>query len=521
MARTFACCGMALLLCVLNAASASAAGDRRIIDAVKRGDKNAVRSLIAQKVDVNATEPDGTTALFYAVDRGDVETVDLLLAAHAGVKLLNRYDVGPLSVAAVNGSAAVIDRLLKAGADANSAMPGSETALMTASRGGTPETVRTLVAHGANVNAKEKVRGQTALMWAAIENNVPVIQELLKAGADIKVRAHEPSPLEHNSGVVGFGVDPELDKESRDSLTALLFAVRQGNMEATKVLLDAGADVNDVAADGSGAVVIALINANYELADFLLDRGADMNAAKGGWTPLHQAVRTRRLNIGNLPAPVPSGKMSNLVFTKKLIARGADVNARLTKEFKDFYRNRMKRVGATPLLLATKTADAEMIRLLLDSGADPVIPTLEGTTPLMAASGVGIGVPGEDDGGEDAPVLEAVAMLLERDKNVAATNSKGETALHGAAKRGNLELIQILVAKGAKLDARTFPGKIVSPWTPKEGLLPLEFAQGKNETVRRVSPKAVVLMKQMMTEQGIALPSDLVDYSIVEKAEKK
>ena len=517
MARTFARCGMSLLLCALTAGSASAAADRRLADAAKRGDKTAIRTLIAQKVDVNTAEPDGTTALFYAADRGDVEAVDLLLAANANVKAANRYGVTPLSVAAVNGNAVLLQRMLKAGADPNVALPGGETALMTASRSGTPETIRALIAAGADVNAKDKVRGQTALMWAAIDNNVPVIKELVKAGADIKARAHEPEGVFAKSDVMGFQTENQFDKKAKDTLTALLFAVRQGSFEATKALLEAGADVNELAGDGSGAVVIALINAHYELADLLLDRGADVNAAKSGWTPLHQVVRTRRLNIGNLPAPVPSGSMSSAAFAKKLIGRGANVNARMTREFHDFYRNRMKRLGATPLLLATKTADVEMIRLLLDSGADPLIGTDEGTTPLMAASGVGISVPGEDDGGEDAPVLEAVAMLLERDKNVTATNAKGETALHGAAKRGNLELIQILVAKGARLDARTFPGKINSPWTPKEGLLPLEFAQGKNETVRRVSPKAVVLMKQMMTERGIPLPPDLVDYSIVEK----
>lgn len=517
MARTFVCCGMTLLICVLGPGSASGAAERRVVDAAKRGDSGAIRSLIAQRVDVNAAEPDGTTALFYAADRGDVEAVDLLLAAHADAKVVNRYGVSALSVASVNGGAAIIERLLKAGADANTAMPGGETVLMTAARAGTPETIRALVAHGANVNAKENVRGQTALMWASIENNVPVIRELIKAGADIRARAQEPAGNFVHSDVMGFQTADQFQKGAKASLTPLLFAVRQGSREAAQALLDAGADVNEVAADGSGTVVIALINAHYELADLLLDRGAEINASKSGWTPLHQVVRTRRLNIGNLPAPVATGTLSSLAFARKLVARGANVNARMTKEFHDYYRNRMKRVGATPLLLASKTADVEMMRLLLESGADPMIGTEEGTTPLMVSSGVGISVPGEDDGGEGAPVLEAVAMLLERDKNVTATNAKGETALHGAAKRGNVELIQILVGKGAKLDARTFPGKISSPWTPKEGLLPLEFAQGKNETVRRVSPKAVVLMKQMMVERGIALPSDLVDYGIIEK----
>ncbi len=517
MARTFACCGIALLLCGLGAGAAGAATDRPLVDAVKRGDREAVRALVAQRVDVNAAEPDGTTALFYAADRGDVETVNVLVAARADVKAVNRYGVSALSVASVNGNAAIIARLLDAGADANTAMPGGETVLMTAARAGTPDTIRALLAHGADVNAKEKVRGQTALMWASIENNVPVIRELIKAGADVRARAHEPAGNFVKSDVMGFQTAEQFDKAAKPSLTPLLFAVRQGNVEAAKVLLDAGADVNDVAADGSGAVVIALINAHYELADLLLDRGADVNASKSGWTPLHQAVRTRRLNIGNLPGPVATGTMSSLAFARKLVARGANVNARMTREFHDYYRNRMKRTGSTPLLLAAKTADVEMMRLLLDNGADPMLATDEGTTPLMTASGVGISVPGEDDGGEDAPVVEAVAMLLEHDKNVAATNAKGETALHGAAKRGNVELIQILVGKGARLDARTFPGKITSPWTPKEGLLPLEFAQGKNETVRRVSPKAVVLMKQMMTERGISLPPDLTDYGIIEK----
>src|SRR5207249_9768 len=168
--------------------------------------------------------------------------------------------------------------------------------------------------------------------------------------------------------------------------TAFLFAVRSGRIEAVRALLDAGARIDETAPDGTNALVIAAVNAHWELGALLLDRGADPNAAAQGWTPLHQVARTRTLNIGQFPYPVPTGRLTGLDLARKLIERGANVNARMTKEIVDGYRNRFNRVGATPLLLAAKGADVEMIRLLAANGADHRLANVQNTTPLMAAA---------------------------------------------------------------------------------------------------------------------------------------
>ena len=358
------------------------------------------------------SEPDGTTPLHLAVRRNDTERVDALLRAGADAKAATRYGVTPLYLACVNGNAAMIEKLLAAGADANTALPEGETALMTAARTGSVPAIKALLAHGASVNAKEGWKGQTALMWAAAENNAAAAKALIDAGADIKARS--------KSG----------------AFSAYLFAARAGHIDAARVLLDAGADINEKLPDGTSALLLAILNAHYEAAAFLVDRGADPNADAQGWAPLHQVVWSRRPNTGsNIPGAVPTGSLDSLDLVRKLLQHGANVNARQQKEPKDGFRNMLNRIGATPFLLAAKSVDLPLMRLLLEHGADPALTTEDGTTALMAAAGVGIWAPGENPG-TDEEALAAVKFVYEAKGGLATDVDKnGETALHGAIYR--------------------------------------------------------------------------------------
>ena len=216
-----------------------------------------------------------------------------------------------------------------------------------------------------------------------------------------------------------------------------MFAVRAGHLDAVRVLLEAGANVNDTLSDGQSVLVVATANANWELADYLLYKGADPNRAGAGWNALHQTVRTRRMNLNfGLPGPIPSGTVDSVDVIKKMLAKGMDVNARMTRNgMKDGQRNRFNRLGATAFLLAAKITDVEAMKILLEAGANPNIKSAENTTPLMVAAGVDIWNPGEDGGsltGQENEVLEAVRMCVALGNDVNAVNDLGVMALHGA-----------------------------------------------------------------------------------------
>src|SRR5205085_12510909 len=264
-----------------------------------------------------------------------------------------------------------------------------ETPLMTVSRSGKIDAIKVLVAHGANPNTRDG-RGQTALMWAAARNNPAAVKLLLELGADMKLRTSSaPSGRGERMSV--------FNAPAPTGFTALLFAVRAGTIDATRALLDAGADVNDQLSDGESALVVATANAHWELADLLLDRGADPNAAGAGWSALHQTVHSRRPNLGYTPGPVATGTLDSIEVVRKLIARGVNVNARMTKNgMKDGQRNRVNRLGATAFFLAAKNTDFEVMRILVDAGADARIPSADGTTPLMVAAGLAMWYVGED-----------------------------------------------------------------------------------------------------------------------------
>ena len=481
---------------VTAAGSASA-----LIEAVRKGDATAVRLLLQQGVDVNAPSADGTTALHWAVHRNDGKTVDDLLRVGAKANATNRYAVAPLLLACENGNAAIVERLLAAGAAPSTAWRGGETALLTAARSGSARAVTALLARGADVNHRETTRGQTALMWAAAEGQVDVIRTLVAHGADLSARASGPRPRtggDTTSNVKGI-VLRVAGAKRLDALTPLLFAVRRGQIGAVQALLEFGAPVNDIAPDGRTALALAITNAHYELAALLLAKGADPNISIDGWSPLHQVVATSNPSTHLLPGAAVTGALPALALAERLIAQRADVNVVVTKAIDDESSGRST-VGATPLFIAAARLDAMMIRFLLSNGANQEIAASDGTTPVMAAAGVF-----EDNRPDDAdprPRLAAVTVLMERGGDVNVVNNKGETALHGAARRGATEVAQLLIEHGARLDQKT----------KKLGLTPLAIAEGKecalgcrDGLTGVVRPELAKVLRQAMQERGIPI----------------
>jgi uncharacterized protein len=424
----------------------------------------------------SAGRTDGTTPLHEAAHVDDIQTMTRLIAAGADVKAANRYGVTPLWLACLNGSAAAIELLLNAGADANAVLPGGETVLMTAARTGKLDAVNALLRHGAAVDAKEDWRGQTALMWAAAEGHAAVIEALLARGADVHAR-------------------------SNGGFTALLFAAREGQIAATKALAAAGANLNDSIPSstpidepapeettpgppeaGLNVFLLAAANAHFELAAWLLDQGVDANTAPRGWTALHQISWVRKMGIAgsNDPAPPGSGNLTSLEFARKLVAKGADVNARATKR-PQMGLTTLNSIGATPFLLAARTADFELMRLLVELGADPKLPNADNTTPLMVAAGVGTQNPGEDPGTEPE-VLEAVKVALELGNDLNAVDNNGDTAMHGAALKHAPSVVRYLAERGARMDVWNRPDK--SGWTP------LKIAEGVQRGMNIISSPA-------------------------------
>lgn len=473
----------AVIACVaasLSAASLHAAGVP-LVDAIKKSDAAAVRALIRQGPGaVNASELDGTTPLHWAARLNDLEAADLLIRAGANAKAANRYGVTPLALASINGSAPMIERLLKAGADPNVAAGEGETPLMTAARAGSAASVRLLVAQGAKVNVAEKFRGQTSLMWAAAEGNVDVIKVLLELGADTHARSQR-----------GF--------------TPFLFAVREGHIPAVKALLEAGVNVNETLprlppVDGDmSALMLAVNSAHFELANVLLEAGADPNADDLGYTALHLISWVRRPGEGaNAPKMVGSGSMDSLTLVRKLAARGANLNARMTKAPRDGsqdFNSFLNWKGATPMITAARSVDAPLMRLLAELGANPLLPNDDGTQPLLVAAGIGVRSPTEDPGTEPE-ILDAVTVALDRGGDVNAVDMNGETVMHGAAVRGLNSLIRLLVERGAKVEVWNRPNK--------RGLTPLSMAEGhqKINNVFLSQPQIVPLLKQLIAGRG-------------------
>ena len=495
-ATTFICRAF-VAVTAATATMGAAASPSTLLDAARTGDAQSVRSLLRQKADVNGPSPDGTTPLHYAVQRDDQAMVDLLIKSGANVKAINRYGVSPIAVAAVNGHAGIMTLLLDAGADPNVGLSPDETPIMTAARTGKVDALMTLIAHGAQVNNRDS-RGQSPLMWAAARNNADTVRLLIEGGADLKARTSNRPTGRAAQMTVFLSPQPT-------GFTAFMFAVRAGSLDAVKAMLDAGADVNDTLSDGESALVVATANAHWEVANLLLDRGADPNLAGAGWNPLHQTVHSRRPNLGYTPGPVPTGSLDSIEVVRKLVAKGIDVNARMTKNgMKDGQRNRVNRLGATAFFLGAKNTDLEVLKVLLAAGADAKIPSADGTTPLMVAAGLGMWYVGEDGGslpGQEDEAFEVVKLCVERGSDVNAVNQMGETPMQGAAFRGVNPNVEYLAEKGAKLDTKDMRG-----WTP------LFVARGVSYgDVYKLQPQTADLLEKLYRARGISTEGQTAD----------
>ena len=257
--------------------------------AVRNGDKATLRALIQKKIDVNAAEPDGSTPLLWASYNDDVESAGLLLRAGAKVNAANDLGVTPLWTAAQNGNSAMVGKLLDAGANPNTPLLLGETPVMVAARSGYPVIVELLLAKGANVNARA-ARGQTALMWAVAQKHSDVVKTLLAHGADVHARSEVWSQV---MAVPPHGYLPYNRAIPHGGDTALMFAARAGDLASAKLLVEAGANLNDADAWGVSATVLAAHSGFREFVEFLLAKGADPNAAVAGFTALHISIMRR------------------------------------------------------------------------------------------------------------------------------------------------------------------------------------------------------------------------------------
>jgi ankyrin repeat protein len=442
----------AWFIIVLFSVAGAAATPANLIDAVKAGDGQAVRSLLKQRANVNATEADGMTALHWAVRGNDMETVQLLIRSGANAKAANRYGITPIALAATNGNAEMIEALIKAGADPNSATPEGQTALMTAARSGKADAVRVLIAHGANVNAKEEWQEETALMFAAAENNAEAVKLLAAAGADLNVHSKVWNFPEYKYETNGMAVF----QLPRGGWTALMYAARQNAFQAAAALADAKADLNAQDPDGTTALHLAILNVHYDLASLLLRKGADPNVAdNSGMTAIYAAVDMRSpAGMMTRPNPKLTAEIDAAEMIKILLANGADPNARLKKPIIGRHNNLLGDTslgdGTTPLMRALKGNDTPVIRALLDGGADPTLTLKDRTTTAMLTSS-----------------LDIIKLLVDHGVDVNAFNANGQTLAHQAAGRGANAIIEYVFEKGARLDKKD-----------KQGRTPLDIAMG-------------------------------------------
>ena len=462
----------------------AANADVRLATAAANRDAVAIRALLAQRVDVNAPDIQGTPALHWAVRLDDVDLVRLLLSAGADAKLANRYGLTPLTLAVQSGNPALVSLLLDAGGDPNAVDPAAETMLMIAARVGVADVARVLLERGAVVDARDKTYQQTALMVAVRENHLPIVQMLIERGADVNAKTRTgatpnwvlPNSVPgfgHGVGIVRGGLPPRGSRQPiPGSLSPLLYAARDGRIEAAKLLIAAKADINQTDANAITPLIMAIVNNRVEVAKFLIEQGADIQSADWyGRTPLWAAVETRNMDVDNATFVNSIEREPMLEVIRTLLERGAKVNVRM-KEVPPIRRTFLRTTGSlewvdftgqTPFLTASRAADLTLMRLLLKYGADPNIGTVEGTTPLMAAAGVNWVYDQTFDEGPAAR-LEAVKLCLELGNDVNATNTMGLTAAMGAANRGSDDIIKFLVEKGARLDVKDKEGRTALTW---------------------------------------------------------
>ena len=446
-------------LCGAGIAPTAGASDLRLVEAAKQGDAAAVARLLQQGADVDAPQGDGATALHWAAHWNDGGMLDRLIESGANVDAANDLGATPLWVACAGRSTAAVRRLLEAGADPDARLHAGETVLMRCAYTGDAAAVEALLDRGADLDAAEPSRGQTALMWAAASRQPAVTRVLLERGSAIVARTESVRQL-RGTGLRSTTSPAGATEFDAGGFTPLLFAARHGDAGSARLLLDAGADVNDAAADGNSALVVAAMSGHARLAELLLERGADPNAAGAGYAALHAAVL--RADAG---------------LVRALLARGADPNARLTRgtpvpRWTYQYILTLREKGATPFLLAVKYLEPGIARLLAAAGADPLATFEDGTTALMASVGLGMSRSVTRRSRLIAPELVAAewadeervlasvraAVAAGAAGAVHAATESGNTALHGAARNGFTTVVELLEEHGADLDAENEDG---------------------------------------------------------------
>ena len=505
----------ALTVAMALGAAGVAAQTPSVIDAARKGDREAVRALLKQGADVSAAEGDGTTALHLAARAGDAELVQVLVYAGANLRATTRLGAyTPLMMAAQAGHSAAVAALIAGGADVNATSTTGTTPLMFAAQSGDTRTVTMLVEGGSEVNARETAMGQTPLMFAVAYNRVDVVRLLLARGADVKAtskvvdltklsspeeESSRPRRQEPGSGEGGQR-PPDVAGVTRQyrynelvgtsgGFAPLHFAARQGFVDVVKALVEAGADVNQVnPGDKSTPLVVATINGCFDIAKYLLEKGADPNlASENGVAPLYGTLNVQWAPKALYPQPQAyrQQQIGYLDYMKLLLDKGASPNARLSRKVwysgYNFDLAGVDEIGATPFWRAAYGGDVEAMKLLVTYGADPTIPTIKpagrprtgdgdrlnvqdvsglppvpvggpAVTPLQAAAGVGYGEGFAANSHRYAPsgLLAAVRYLVEEaGADVNAADHEGNTALHHAAARGDVEMIKYLVSKGA------------------------------------------------------------------------
>jgi ankyrin repeat protein len=481
-----------LLIPILALAGVAATGRTpSLISAVKARDARQVAALLQQGADVRGRSGDGTTALHWAAYLDEPALAEQLLAAGADVNQGNDLGVTPLWLACRNRSPILVAALLARGANANASLSMGETPLMQAALVGDVESVRQLLSHRADVDARERSHGQTALMWAASAGHADAVHALLQAGADVHARTTPSRRVVSTSSRVGVNPPTVYDMEGvievgAGGYTPILFAAQEGRLDAARLLLEAGADANDAAASGQTALVLAAHSAHTgraqhtEVAALLLEHGADADAAAAGYTALHAAILAG-------DAPLVRALLAHKANPNLPLARGTPV-----RRFSADFALSRNLIGATPLWLAAKFGEPDMIQALVDHGADVSFSMRDGVTPLMVAISAGAGQDRRDRmflhadaiaemrDRDPRLTIEAVRVLLQARANVDASSVSGDTALHLAAARGLDAVVLQLAEAGARLDLRN-----------KEGRTPLAVASG--EGVRDKGKTADVL----------------------------
>jgi len=436
-----------------------------------------------------ATDPDGTTPLHWAVRANDVDAVQRLLRSGANPDAANRYGVTPLSLAATNASAPLIQALLQAGAHPTNSI------LMTAARTGNAEVIRMLIARGADANARESSLGETALMWAAAENHPEAVRALIEHGADPNARSEKLAYAKDR-----FGLEGVTTVLPHGHWTALMYAARQGSLEAARALAYSGADLNLTDPDGTTALVLAIFNGHFDTAAMLAEKGADPNIADStGMAALYAAADMSTLGeIYGRPGRPSTDKLTAVMLLPILLAHGANPNAALkspTLTRAHTPGEPSLGEGTTPLMRAAKNGDTAAIRVLMAHGADASLRQKNGTTVLMLASGVGRGTGVfAKDYATEAQLLDAVKFLVESGVDVNAANEAGQTALHIAAQASD-GIVKYLAEHGANLDAKD-----------KQGRTALDVAMGVGVRARiggepTVRESTAALLRQLMSSR--------------------